>query len=266
MSLGSKIKECRKKVKLSQEKVAELVGVSRQAVTKWEADLSSPNTENLFRLAEILGTSVDYLASSEENPGNSTAEQVYRLFKADQEKTTHARKARIRRNIKMAVLTAAGYLIFFLLGKVIWSDFKNMSVTGWLFGTGPRDHDYLFGWLLGNLLYLYCSLISILPALFGKYRFSFTTLAGFVIGLPLGEYLGALPQLVTPGYHYGWAIWGGIFLSSLIMGIWLQRFKEEELSFRSRKLRLWCAIFLLAVLGVIVFVLLNIPDYSAYMQ
>lgn len=54
MTLGEKIKACRQAAGMSQEKVAELVGVSRQAVTKWEANQSAPNTENLFKLAEIL--------------------------------------------------------------------------------------------------------------------------------------------------------------------------------------------------------------------
>lgn len=66
MSLGKRIKEQRKKCGLSQEKVAELVGVSRQAVTKWEVGQSAPSTENLFRLAEIFGTTVDILLDSEE--------------------------------------------------------------------------------------------------------------------------------------------------------------------------------------------------------
>ena len=48
MSLGERIKEQRKACDMSQEKVAELVGVSRQAVTKWEAERSAPSTENLF--------------------------------------------------------------------------------------------------------------------------------------------------------------------------------------------------------------------------
>lgn len=66
MSLGNRIKEQRKKCGLSQEKVAELVGVSRQAVTKWEVGQSAPSTKNLFRLAEIFGTTVDILLDSEE--------------------------------------------------------------------------------------------------------------------------------------------------------------------------------------------------------
>lgn len=64
MTLGEKIKACRQAAGMSQEKVAELVGVSRQAVTKWEANQSAPNTENLFKLAEILGTTVDFLLTS----------------------------------------------------------------------------------------------------------------------------------------------------------------------------------------------------------
>ena len=67
MSLGERIKEQRKKSGLSQEKVAEFVGVSRQAVTKWETVQSAPSTENLFKLAEIFGTTVDMLLASDED-------------------------------------------------------------------------------------------------------------------------------------------------------------------------------------------------------
>ena len=42
MTLGERIKACRQHAGMSQEKVAELVGISRQAVTKWESDQSAP--------------------------------------------------------------------------------------------------------------------------------------------------------------------------------------------------------------------------------
>lgn len=67
MSLGERIKEQRKSSGLSQEKLAEFVGVSRQAVTKWETGQSAPSTENLFKLAEIFGTTVDILLASDED-------------------------------------------------------------------------------------------------------------------------------------------------------------------------------------------------------
>lgn len=61
MTLGERIKTCRQQAGMSQEKVAELLGISRQAVTKWETNKSAPSTDNLFKLAEIFGTTVDFL-------------------------------------------------------------------------------------------------------------------------------------------------------------------------------------------------------------
>lgn len=61
MTLGSNIKDNRKRCGLSQEKLAEMVGVSRQAVTKWETGQSAPSTENLIRLAEIFSVPLDAL-------------------------------------------------------------------------------------------------------------------------------------------------------------------------------------------------------------
>lgn len=58
MTLGEKIHELRKAHKMSQECVAELLGVSRQAVSKWETCQSRPNTENLICLAVIFNVSV----------------------------------------------------------------------------------------------------------------------------------------------------------------------------------------------------------------
>ncbi len=61
MTLGEKISELRKRDGISQEKLAELVGVSRQAVTKWESGNANPDTENLIRIAGIFKVSVDEL-------------------------------------------------------------------------------------------------------------------------------------------------------------------------------------------------------------
>ena len=65
MSIAKRISEIRKQSGISQEKLAELVGVSRQAVTKWESGKANPDTENLLRLAEIFGVSVDELCREE---------------------------------------------------------------------------------------------------------------------------------------------------------------------------------------------------------
>ncbi|MCL2696461.1 MAG: PH domain-containing protein [Oscillospiraceae bacterium] len=65
MTLGTKIKEYRSKLGFSQEKIAELAGTSRQAVTKWESDQSVPCMENLITLAEIFGVNITELTNGE---------------------------------------------------------------------------------------------------------------------------------------------------------------------------------------------------------
>lgn len=61
MTIGNRISQLRKNKGYTQEHVAQALGVSRQAVFKWEQDQSRPDTANLIALAELLGTSTDYL-------------------------------------------------------------------------------------------------------------------------------------------------------------------------------------------------------------
>lgn len=64
MTFGEKLKTQRKAKGVSQEKLAERIGVSRQAVAKWEGNLSYPSAENLLALSAILGVSLDDLAKN----------------------------------------------------------------------------------------------------------------------------------------------------------------------------------------------------------
>ena len=66
MSIGQRISELRKSNALSQEYVAERLGVTRQAVSKWETNQSAPDTYNLIALAELFGVSVEYIATGKQ--------------------------------------------------------------------------------------------------------------------------------------------------------------------------------------------------------
>ena len=59
--IAKRLYEYRKAVGLSQEQVANEIGVSRQAVSKWECAESSPDTDNLIALAILYGVTVDEL-------------------------------------------------------------------------------------------------------------------------------------------------------------------------------------------------------------
>ena len=60
-SLGEALKEHRTRCKMTQEFVAEHLGVSRQAVSKWENGTSDPSTSNLLALAKLFGISPEEL-------------------------------------------------------------------------------------------------------------------------------------------------------------------------------------------------------------
>ena len=61
MTLGDKLTKLRKENNYTQEQLAEILGVSRQAISKWESDISYPETEKLLKLGELYGCSMDYL-------------------------------------------------------------------------------------------------------------------------------------------------------------------------------------------------------------
>ena len=65
-TLGKKIQKLRKEKGWTQEELAGRVGVSAQAVSKWETDVSSPDISLLRPLAELLGVTVDQLLDLEE--------------------------------------------------------------------------------------------------------------------------------------------------------------------------------------------------------
>jgi Helix-turn-helix. len=66
-TIGKRISNLRKEKGITQEDLAERLGVTPQAVSKWENDISYPDITLLPRLAEILGVTVDELLSGENN-------------------------------------------------------------------------------------------------------------------------------------------------------------------------------------------------------
>lgn len=72
MNTGEKIAKLRKDNNLTQEQLAELLEVSRQAVSKWESDLVFPETEKLIKLSRIFKCSIDYLLKDEETKNEVT--------------------------------------------------------------------------------------------------------------------------------------------------------------------------------------------------
>ena len=80
MSFAENLKQLRKDKQLSQEELAEILDVSRQAVSKWEQEIGYPEVEKLLLLSSKLNVSLDYLMATEisqqstNNKGNVTGQ------------------------------------------------------------------------------------------------------------------------------------------------------------------------------------------------
>ena len=61
MTLGEKLSKLRKEYNYTQEQLAEILGVSRQSISKWESDTAFPETEKLIELGKLFKCSMDYL-------------------------------------------------------------------------------------------------------------------------------------------------------------------------------------------------------------
>lgn len=252
MALSDRIRKFRQEAHLSQEKVAELMGVSRQAVTKWEAGTSAPSTENLIRLAQVFEIDLQQLVAEPAQEQENLAQQIFAL--QQQEKLVQRQK-RIS-NIGSAIFLLLGWIALLLISKVIWlRSAQSFSIAGWLFLMEPGWYEYLFGWTLTSGVFVGCAAVSILPAVFGKVRFSLLTLISFALALPIGELCGKNSAGAAFGFsHYGWLILLLMYLLGCIMGI---RLEKKQYPPKSRQMAVFCGIYLGLTVLIVVFVRLS---------
>lgn len=122
MTLGEKIKDLRKKSNISQEELAEKVGVSRQSVTKWESDAGLPDIDNLKALATLFNISIDeFLDYKKEILGEVVLEEKYSLSGIKKEG-----KARCKEESYIFNKFPKATSIYSLLRKKRWDWKKNL--------------------------------------------------------------------------------------------------------------------------------------------
>lgn len=114
MNLGNKIYELRKKNGLSQEQVAEKVGVTRQTISKWELGETFPDINQAKALSEIFNVSLDLLVGNDETVKSTT--EVYNTKK----KISGAAVIKIVAIIGAVILVGVLlYLIFFSVFSIV---------------------------------------------------------------------------------------------------------------------------------------------------
>ena len=125
MNIGERIMALRKEKSISQTELAKRLNVSRQAVSKWEQGTSSPDTERLIQLAEILGTEVEYLATGTHPEPSSVVLNIVETVERVEEKIVvkevirHVKRKPVKKNpIDYWIVGGAGFLLGLLVGLI----------------------------------------------------------------------------------------------------------------------------------------------------
>ena len=125
MNIGERITTLRKEKGISQTELAKRMNVSRQAVSKWEQGSSSPDTERLIQLAEILGTEVEYLATGVHPEPGSVVLNIVETVERVEEKVVvkevirHVRRKPVKKNpFDYWIIGGAGFLLGLLIGLI----------------------------------------------------------------------------------------------------------------------------------------------------
>ena len=125
MNIGERITALRKEKDISQAELAKRMNVSRQAVSKWEQGSSSPDTDRLIQLAEILGTEVEYLATGVHPEPGSVVLNVVETVERVEEKVVvkevirHVRRKPVKKNpIDYWIVGGVGFLIGLIVGML----------------------------------------------------------------------------------------------------------------------------------------------------
>ena len=121
MNIGERITALRKERSISQAELANRLGVSRQAVSKWEQGSSSPDTAKLIQLAELLGTDVEYLATGISPEPKSVVLNVVETVERVEEKVIirHIPRRPVKKNpIDYWLVGGMGFVLGLLVGLI----------------------------------------------------------------------------------------------------------------------------------------------------
>ena len=81
MTFGEKLSNLRREKNYTQEQLAEILGVSRQSISKWESDIAYPETDKLIALGKLLECSMDYLLKEEVTEKGTIENYKYKVQK-----------------------------------------------------------------------------------------------------------------------------------------------------------------------------------------
>ena len=118
MTIADRIQTLRKSKGMSQEELADAAGVSRQAVSKWESEQSTPDIDKVVILSEIFDVTTDYLLKGIEPVENNDHKTMADVV--DQKILTEKNGKRAKTILKWVLIGFGAFLAIDLLSMIIF--------------------------------------------------------------------------------------------------------------------------------------------------
>lgn len=120
MTTGEKLQNLRKKNNYTQEELADVMNVSRQAISKWESDVAFPETEKLIALSKLYKCSIDYLLNNENDDPKITITKEVRVVNRPYNK----------RRLPLIISSLSTYFLLFFIYSFPWLVSERPSING----------------------------------------------------------------------------------------------------------------------------------------
>lgn len=122
MTLGEKLSKLRKEYNYTQEQLADILGVSRQSISKWESDISYPETDKLIELGKLFECSMDYLLKDDitEKDGVPTSIFTEKVEEISKSLMSHKNKQRMKKILKILGIILAVVLAVDIISLILY--------------------------------------------------------------------------------------------------------------------------------------------------
>ena len=124
MTLGEKLSKLRKEYNYTQEQLADILGVSRQSISKWESDIAYPETDKLVKMGKLFECSMDYLLKDDvtEKTDTSVSESTFneKVTEISKKVMTDKNKGKAKKILKIIGIILAVFLVVDIISMILY--------------------------------------------------------------------------------------------------------------------------------------------------
>ena len=123
MTLGEKITKQRKELNYTQEQLADILGVSRQSISKWESDIAYPETDKLIELGKLFDCSMDYLLKEDVTEKSDVQASGFteKVEEISRKVMTDKNKGKAKKILKIIGIILAVVLVIDIISMILYT-------------------------------------------------------------------------------------------------------------------------------------------------